>query len=319
MWKLFKTDMPGSSYSGTLPLLTDIEIEIKNRIKEHIDFLTGQIGERNIWTYKALEATAEFIESFFKNLNHKDEAQNYTAEGKLLKNLEIEFKGTSLSDEIVVIGAHYDTVLGTVGADDNTSGVAALFEIARLLSNQKFKRTLRFVAFVNEEPPFFMTEDMGSLVYARRSRQRNENIVAMISLESIGYYSNGTGSQQYPFPLNLHYPNVGNFIAFVGNMPSKELVVQAIKSFRDHAKFPSEGIAAPQWIPGVGWSDQWSFWQENYPAIMVTDTALFRNKHYHTELDTPEKLDYECMARVIYGLAQMIAELAAQVDYSIYS
>ena len=314
MWKLFQIDMPGFSYSGPLPDLTEIESEIKNRITQHINSLAGEIGERNIWNYKALEASVDLIESVFKNLNHPVETQNYTVEGKLVKNLAIELKGTSLSEEIVIVGAHYDTVLGTPGADDNASGVAALIEIARLLSDQRFKRSLRFVAFVNEEPPFFMTEDMGSLVYACRSRQRNEKIVAMLSLESIGYYSNGKGSQQYPFPLNLYYPNIGNFIAFVGNIQSKDLVVQAIGSFRKHTKFPSEGIAAPQWIPGIGWSDQWSFWQENYPAIMITDTALFRNQHYHTQSDTPEKLDYDCIARLVNGLAMMVADLVNAAD-----
>jgi Zn-dependent M28 family amino/carboxypeptidase len=199
MWKLFQIDMPGCSYSGSLPDLTEIESEIKNRITQHIDNLAGQIGERNIWNFKALEASADLINLVFQNLNHKVETQNHTVEGKITKNLEIELTGTTLADEIVIVGAHYDTVLGTVGANDNASGVTALFEIARLLINHKFKRTLRFVAFVNEEPPFFMTENMGSLVYARRSRERNEKIVAMLSLESVGYYSNTKGSQQYPF------------------------------------------------------------------------------------------------------------------------
>jgi len=314
MWKLFQTDMPGSSYSGPFPELTEIEREVKHRIIKHIDVLAGQIGERNIWNYKALEESVEFIESVFDNLNHEVTTQNYAVEGKVVKNLEIELKGSSLAEEIIVIGAHYDTVFGTPGADDNASGVATLFETARLLSQQKFKRTLRFVAFVNEELPFFMTENMGSRVYSRRSRQQKEKIVAMISLESVGYYSTVNGSQQYPFPLSLYYPNVGNFIAFVGNIASKELVLQAIASFREHTAFPSEGIAAPQWLPGIGWSDQWSFWKENYPAIMITDTALFRYKYYHSSADTPDKLDYDCLAPVIAGLARMIADLAERYN-----
>ncbi|UCE08885.1 MAG: M20/M25/M40 family metallo-hydrolase [bacterium] len=302
--------MPGCSYSGPLPDRTEIELEVKNRIRQHIHTLAEQIGERNIWRCEALEASGEFIESTFNDLDYQVAVQNYTVESKNVKNLEVESVGTTNPEEIIVIGAHYDTVFGTPGADDNASGVAALLEIASLLSNQKLKRTIRFVAFVNEEPPFFMTNQMGSRVYAHRSCQRKEKIVAMISLESIGYYSKEKGSQQYPFPLSLYYPKVGNFIAFVGNIASKELVIQAIAFFREHTAFPSEGIAAPQWIPGIGWSDHWSFWEENYPAIMITDTALFRNKHYHSPADTPEKLDYDCTARVVCGLSRMIANLA---------
>jgi Zn-dependent M28 family amino/carboxypeptidase len=314
MWKPFYTNMPGSSYSGQLPDLSEKEKEIQNRVKRHVDILAEQIGERNIWKYKALEGSVEFIETAFNDLNFQVAIQNYSVEGKSVRNLEIELKGTDFSDEIVVVGAHYDTVFGTPGADDNASGVAALLELARLLSIQKFRRSIRFVAFVNEEPPFFMTKNMGSRVYAHRSRKRKENIVAMLCLESIGYYSVEKGSQQYPFPFSLYYPDIGNFVAFVGNMSSKDLVHQAIASFRNHTAFPSEGIAAQPWIPGIGWSDQWSFWKENYPAIMITDTAPYRYRFYHTSGDTPEKLDYECLARVVMGLTDVISDLAKSIN-----
>ncbi len=310
MQKIFYTDMPGASYSGPLPDRTEMVIKIQNRIQQHVDILAGQIGERNIWRYEALEACVDFIESAFNSINYEVAAQSYTVEKRIVKNLEVELLGTSHPEEIIVVGAHYDTVFGTPGADDNASGVAALLEIARLLSNQKFRRTLRFVAFVNEEPPFFQSNSMGSRVYARRSRKLHEKIVAMLSFESIGYYSEEKGSQGYPFPFNLFYPDVGNFIAFVGNMSSKDLVVEAITSFRNHAAFPSEGVAAPSWIPGIAWSDQWSFWKENYPAIMITDTALFRNSYYHSSADTPEKLDYAYLARVMAGLTHVITDLA---------
>jgi Zn-dependent M28 family amino/carboxypeptidase len=209
-----------------------------------------------------------------------------------------------------VIGAHYDSVAGTAGANDNASGVAALLELGRLLKKTKPERTVRLVAFVNEEPPWFQTEEMGSLVYARRAKKRGERIVAMLALETIGCYSDLPKSQHYPAPFNMFYPDTGNFIAFVGNLRSRSLLRRAIGTFRATTPFPSEGVAAPESISGIGWSDHWSFWQEGYPALMVTDTAPFRYLHYHESEDTPEKLDYERMARVVTGLGRVAMELA---------
>ena len=131
----------------------------------------------------------------------------------------------------------------------------------------------------------------------------------MFSLETMGFYSDQSKSQMYPFPLNLIYPNRGNFIAFVGNIGSGYLLRDAISSFRKHAQIPSEGAVLPAWIPGVGWSDQWSFWQEGYPGIMVTDTATYRYPHYHTENDTTDKIDFDQFVHVVSSLAQVITEL----------
>ena len=159
-----------------------------------------------------------------------------------------------------------------------------------------------------------MTKDMGSRHYARRSRERGEKIVAMFSIETIGYYSDVEGSQDYPFLFKLFYPNTANFIGFVGNTSSRDLVHRSISLFRKHTAFPSEGVAAPGWIRGIGWSDQWSFWREGYPAIMVTDTALFRYGPYHTKEDTPEKVDYARTARVVVGLARVVSNLADELS-----
>ena len=165
--------------------------------------------------------------------------------------------------------------------------------------------------FVNEEPPHFQTESMGSLVYARELRQSGIPVSAMISLETIGYYFDASGSQKYPaLLLSLFYPDRGNFIGFVGNSESRDLVRRAIRSFRASAQFPSEAVAAPASLPGVGWSDQWSFWQQGYPAIMITDTAAFRYPYYHTPLDTIDKIDFEKMARVVDGVRSVVVSLA---------
>ncbi|MDE3051721.1 MAG: M28 family peptidase, partial [Nitrospirota bacterium] len=171
-------------------------------------------------------------------------------------------------------------------------------------------RTLRFVGFTNEEPPLFQTKYMGSRVYARRSRERGETIVLMLSLETIGYYSDEPGSQHLLFPLNLIYPSTGNFIAFVSNVENGFRVRRLVGSFRQQAEFPSEGGALWGLIPGVGWSDHWAFWKEGFPAVMVTDTALFRYPAYHSNTDRPELVQYERMARVVSGLQAVVAEMA---------
>ena len=150
---------------------------------------------------------------------------------------------------------------------------------------------------------------MGSLVYAKACRSKDEDIVAMLSLETMGYYSDAKNSQKYPASLRAFYPSTGNFIAFVGNTASKPLVTRSIGAFRAHAKFPSEGAALPAHYGDIGRSDHWSFWQVGYPAIMVTDTAPFRYPHYHRATDTFDKIDYDRMARVVSGLETVVADL----------
>jgi Zn-dependent M28 family amino/carboxypeptidase len=301
--------MPGRSYSGPLRPLSAFEREVIEQLKRHISMLGEEIGERNIWKYYNLKTSAHYIEKMVRELGYDAKKQEYGVKDMPVENLEWELIGVSNPEEIILVGAHYDSVLGSPGANDNASGVAALLEIARLLKAERLSRTVRFVAFVNEEPPFFQTDKMGSRVYAARCRQCNEKIVAMLSLETIGYYCHERKSQQYPFPFSFFYPSTGNFIGFVGNLSSRALVREAIEIFRSNTKFPSEGIAAPGWIMGIGWSDHWSFWKEGYPAIMITDTALFRYQYYHSREDVPNRIDYESMARVVIGINQIIREL----------
>jgi Zn-dependent M28 family amino/carboxypeptidase len=302
--------MPGRSHSGSLPPLSQNEIEIQKQIKKHVVALSEKIGERNLYDHKALESAAEYIEKTFASLGYKPSIQNFKAKNENIKNIEIELAGSSMPHEIIIVGAHYDSVFGSPGANDNATGIAAVLETAGIFARQKFKRTIRLVAFVNEEPPFFMKKSMGSRVYAKRSRKRGEKIIGMLSIETIGYYSDKEKSQKYPPPFNLLYPSKGNFIAFVGNTSSRNLVHKCIASFRRHTKFPSEGIAAPGLIPGISWSDHWAFWKEGYPALMITDTAPFRYPYYHTAEDTPDKIDYAKTARIVAGLARVVAELA---------
>jgi Zn-dependent M28 family amino/carboxypeptidase len=301
--------MPGESHHGPLPALTPQERDLAARLRAHVETIATTIGPRNILAHpKQLHRTADWIETTFRELGYEPKRQNFTADGETVCNIDVELRGANKADEILVIGAHYDSVTNCPAANDNGSGVAGTLELARHFRQTSPARTIRFVAFVNEEPPYFHTESMGSLVYARACRARTEKIVGMISLETIGYYSDAPASQKYPPPFNLFFPSVGDFVGFCGSWSSRSFVARVTESFRRHTHFPSQGLAAPDWIPGIGWSDHWSFSKVGYPALMATDTAPYRYAYYHTPDDTPEKLDYEKMARVVTGIAKVVSE-----------
>lgn len=280
--------MPGVSYRGPLPEPTDEERALAARLREHVMALAAR--ERNT----DLETAARYIET---SLGAGVRSQPFESGGRTVRNIEI-------AAGAIVVGAHYDTVPGSPGADDNASGVAVLIELARM------KLPARFVAFANEEMPYFLTDEMGSAAYAARARRQGERIGVMLSLEMLGFYADAPASQHYPPPLGLLYPERGDFIAFVGDLGARSLVRRSVELFRAHAQFPCEGVAAPSFVPGVTWSDHWAFRQHGFPALMVTDTAFYRYPHYHLPSDTPEKLDYARMARVTLGLAALIEELA---------
>jgi hypothetical protein len=292
--------MPGASYAGALPPLTDEESSLAERLRAHVRELAK--SERN----RDLATPARYIAQAFERHGLAPRMQPFESGGRTVHNIEVEPAGEAL----VVVGAHYDTVPGSPGADDNASGVAALIELAALLARERLP--IRFVAFANEEVPYFLGTEMGSFVSARRSRERGEKLRAMLSLEMLGYYRDAPGSQSYPPPLGLFYPDRADFVAFVGDLGARRLVRRSIALFRKHGKMPSEGVAAPSFVPGVTWSDHWSFRSHGYPAVMVTDTAFNRYPHYHLPSDTPEKLDYERLARVTLGLAEVLRELAAE-------
>jgi Zn-dependent M28 family amino/carboxypeptidase len=301
--------MPGKSYPAPLPPLSPYEAELSQTLQGDVEILAGHIGIRNLYRLNALSQAADFIESRFKEFGYTVIRETFEVEKKPCHNLKVEIPGYRLAEKIVVIGAHYDSAGESPGANDNGTGVAALLALARTFSKEKPACTLRFVAFTNEEPPFFKSTCMGSRVHAKGCRGRNEKIIAMLSLETIGYYSDARGTQIYPPPLSLFYPSTGNFIAFVGNLSSRALLRQVIASFRRNAQFPSEGASLPAWIPGIDWSDHWSFWKEHYPAVMITDTAPFRYPEYHSIYDTPDKIDYDRLARVVGGIEKVIREL----------
>ena len=286
------------------------EPALEHRLRRHVHALAGTIGERNVWRPDALHAAADYIRSAFVSAGCEVVPQSYETHHVRCENLEVTFPGHARGGEIIVAGAHYDTVPGSPGADDNASGVAGVIEIARALRPLSLSRTVKLLAFVNEEAPFFYSRQMGSWVYASAARRRGDDIRLMLSLEMLGCYSDEPGSQAYPPFLRWFYPDRGNFIAFVSNLWSRRALAAAVRAFRSSSDFPAERLASPAFVPGVSWSDQVSFWHAGYAGVMVTDTAFYRYAHYHAASDTPEKIDYARMASVVDGLAKAIGVLA---------
>jgi Zn-dependent M28 family amino/carboxypeptidase len=297
-------------YRGPLPPADDELSRLAAELRDYVIQLADKIGERNLLRCpRQLDTAADYIEAVLAEAGYCVQRQAYRVSGTPCWNLEAEITGTDRKGEIVIVGVHYDTVPGSPGANDNASAVAALLCLARRFTNFESQHTLRFVAFVNEEAPFAHTKQMGSRVYARRCRQREENVTAMLCLETIGYYDDAPGSQRYPRPLGLVYPSTGNFIAFVGNTRYGKLVRQVVRTFRKSESFPCLGGALPETVSDISRSDHWPFWREGYPALMVTDTAPFRYPHYHTAEDTVDKVDFERTARVVRGLESVLVDL----------
>lgn len=286
----------------------------RDDLERYVRVLADDIGERNLEHYKNLRAAAFWIESSMgsSNMGYEVDRQNYEVDGQAVWNVVAELKGLQRPDEIIVVGAHYDTVPGCPGANDNGTGVAALLSLANAFSGSQPARTVLFAAFVNEEPPHFQSEAMGSVVFADWLKQQGARVKGMVSLETIGYYTDEPGSQALPEGVPPdQFPEVGNFVALVGNLESLALVEAAAVAYnRTGASVPAFPVAFPESVDGVGWSDHWSFWQEGYPAFMVTDTAPFRYAHYHEPSDTPDKIDFERFTEVVRGLRGVVESLA---------
>ncbi|PLX84852.1 MAG: aminopeptidase [Desulfuromonas sp.] len=283
---------------------------LADRLEGHVRQLAGEIGERHIHRPKALHAAADYIRQSWEAMGYDVSKRDYPVLGVPSANLEAVRPGSARPDEILVVGAHYDTVRGSPGANDNASGVAALLELSRLLAGAEPERTVRLVAFTNEERPFVFLGQQGSHHYARAARRRGDDIRLMIALETMGYYSSDPDSQRYPPGLRRFYPDRADFIGFVSNLPSRRPLNKLVRAFREASDFPCQSLAAPVFVPGVGRSDHFSFWRQGYRAIMVTDTAYYRYAHYHRPEDTPGKLDYPSLARVVEGLFRALLPLA---------
>lgn len=312
---LYCIPMPGSSLQGPAPRLSVEEQQVAVELRRHVTKLAVDLGERRATEGDSLRRAENYLHDELAPLTAlpgvtltREPLRNAPGDPA---NLVLDLPGRG-AGPIVLIGAHYDSAPGgTPAANDNGSGTAAALVLARRLAPAAHRLPLRVVLFANEEMPYFATEAMGSLQHARGCKERGEQLRAMFSLETMGYYSDAPGSQKYPPPLSSLYPDRGNFIGFVGDLSSRALVRESIRSFRAHATIGSEGAALPAALPGIGWSDHWAFWQVGYQAVMVTDTALYRDPNYHQLSDTPEQLDFERLARVVVGLQATILELAA--------
>jgi Zn-dependent M28 family amino/carboxypeptidase len=281
---------------------------LEENLIRHVRVLSGEIGERNFIQYENLEKAKDYIIKVFKDYGYSTEEQIYPFQGREFKNIIAVKSGES--DKIIIVGAHYDSVIGSPGADDNASAVAGLLELARILKEEKLSVTIKFIAFTNEEPPFFLSSEMGSMVYAKEAKRKKEKIEAMLCLESIGYYSDKRGSQSYPLGLNLFYPDKGDFIGIVGNLRSKRLV-RDIKEILKKQNIKTQTLVCPSFlVPAIEFSDNSSFWRKGFKAVMITDTAFYRNPYYHTQDDTPDKINYKKLEELVYGLKNVIMELA---------
>ncbi|MEA3062776.1 MAG: hypothetical protein QOJ94_2557 [Sphingomonadales bacterium] len=308
---LWMTAVPGHSWSGPLQPLGAGETALAARLRADVEAIAAE--PHNVAHPQALERSARYLEARLAGLDYPVVSQRFQAGGAGVRNLEALVEPARSDAPTLVIGAHYDSVGGAPGANDNATGAAALVELARGLAplRGRSRLRLRLLLFVNEEPPFFKTGSMGSLVYARALRRTGEHVEGMIALETLGFYSDAAGSQHYPPPLGAFYPDKGDFVAFVGTLGSRSWVRHVVRDFRATARFPSEGGTAPAFLQGIDWSDHWSFGKVGVPALMVTDTAPFRYPFYHTRADTPDKVDYGRLARVTAGLERMIWGWAA--------
>ncbi len=285
--------------------------DIKSNLISTVKYLSHDIGQRSYLDIGKLNKAAQYIEDKFRSYGCNVKRQPFTYQGNTYFNIIGEVKGTKTTkDEILVIGAHYDTVMGTPGADDNASGVAGLLELARLAALRPFEMTVCFVAFSLEEPPIFRTEHMGSYVYAKSLKDEGINVYGMISLEMLGYFCDSKGCQYYPLPMfRWFYPDKGNFISFVGNISSRAFTKKVKRSFKSVSSLPVESLNTASFVLGVDFSDHRSFWKFGYPAFMVTDTAFYRNPYYHGLGDTALTLDYERTSELIIGLYKSLSRL----------
>ena len=277
------------------------------KLEKHVKKLSLEFPDRSFDNLTRLDGAAAYIESELTALGLKVESQRFMAEGRPYRNLVVKLGPET--PEVVVIGAHYDVAGEQPGADDNASGVAGLLELAGLLKEQPLKQRVELVAFTNEEPPFFRTPYMGSAIHAKSIKDAGRRVVLMLSLECIGYFSDAQGSQSHPARLlNSIYPTVGNFIALVGYYEDGAVSRKVKSAMMSASDLPIHSINAPGFIVGVDFSDHLNYWNEGFVGMMVTDTAFYRNKAYHTPQDTHDRLDYARMAKVIDGVRAVLVQ-----------
>jgi len=307
--------MPGERHEGPLPAATAADNAMASALRARVRQLAGDIGERHSKKPLNLERARLYVIEQFEALGLRVDRHRFAVGEQVFENLTAivpAVAGARIDDRVLLVGAHYDSAPGTPGANDNASGVASLLALAERFSRAPARRTIWFVAFVNEEPPFFGHADMGSKRYVADGRARQ--VAAMVSLETMGYFSDASESQRYPRPLSWFYDDRGDFIAVVANHESRDLVRRVVADLRASVRFPVDGAALPRSKEPIGWSDHRSFWDLEIPAVMVTDTAPFRYPHYHRASDTPDKVDHDRLARVVAGLEGALRALGASAE-----
>lgn len=306
--------MPSASASRIEPVVRASEAagahqNLIGTLRRDVDVLAVQIGPRNLHHYAALTQAAQFCECSFSGMGYVPRLQQYHARNRAFTNISAEIEGTARRAEVVLVGAHYDTHKNSPGANDNASAIAALLHLAGTLAESKPARTLRFVAFTNEESPFTRTRQMGSRVYARQCRERGENIVAMLGLEMLGCCLPQKGAQWLSLG-GFFLPREGDFLALVGNRASRALLAQITRTIADNDLLRVVAVTLPTNFPGAWSSDHWSFWKEGFPAVMATDTGPLRYRYYHQTDDTPDKIDFVWFAHVVAALKRAVRALA---------
>ena len=288
-----------------------VRIVDPSRLQAHVRKLSIELAPRDERHIENLDRVASYIKDEFSQTTTLVSEQAYRVKGRSFRNVIAKFGPES--EERLIVGAHYDTAGPLPGADDNASGVAGLIELARLLSQQQPPLRVELVAFTLEEPPYYGTTGMGSSVHAKSLRKDNVRVKAMFSLEMIGYFSDAPNTQHFPSAaLSALYPSTGNFISVVGRLSDWSLVRRTKVAMRNASPLPVYSINAPGFVPGVDFSDQLNYWLAGYNAAMITDSAFYRNRNYHTPRDTEEKLDYNRMAMVVEGVYAAVVELAQQ-------
>ena len=282
--------------------------EVRAGLLAHLKYLSVHLGERSIYQPLNLKAAEDYVFSKFKEWGYHPTRQSIVYMRQELNNI---IAGDHNPRGYYILGAHMDTVSGSPGADDNASGVAVMLEAARLARAHSLPRPWTFIGFTLEEPPAYFTPYMGSRVYARRARQQRENLLGMLCLESVGYYRQEPESQDLPLALRLMgYPTTGNFIGLISDSRSRGLLQGLERSLKEGGRLPVVSLVVPLkghfFLPETRLSDHANFWDEGYPAVMLTDTAFMRNPHYHGPGDVMENLDLEAMVELTLGLVNFV-------------
>jgi hypothetical protein len=279
-------------------------------LRKHVVAFSETYYPRSFTHAENLDRCAAYIGEAFRDAGGTVTTQEYEVLRRTYRNVIGRFGPAT--GAVVVVGAHYDAFGSTPGADDNASGVAGLIELARLLGRGPPAGAVELVAYANEEPPFFTTPDMGSVRHARSLRERGAEVRLAIVLEMIGFFSDQPRSQRYPVAvLKLFYPGRGNFIGVVGRPKDRRDVRLVHELMARSSDLDVRSAAVPRSLPGVDFSDHRSYWEEGYPAVMVTDTAFYRNPHYHTEEDRADTLDYTRMAKVVIGVYEAVKGISS--------